>query len=32
VRAFYTATVCRDATQWKWATAEPATERWGAMQ
>ena len=32
VRAFYTATVCLDGTQWKWATAEPATERWGAMQ
>lgn len=32
VRAFYTATVCRDGTQWKWATAEPATERWGALQ
>jgi len=32
VREFYTATVCRDATKWKWATAEPATERWGALQ
>jgi len=31
-RAFYTATVCRDGKQWKWATAEPATERWGALQ
>jgi len=31
-REFYTATVCRDGTQWKWATAEPATERWGALQ
>ena len=31
-RAFYTATVCRDGTQWKWATAEPATERWGGIQ
>jgi len=29
---FYTAFVCRDSTQWKWATAEPATERWGALQ
>lgn len=29
---FYTATVCRDGQQWKWATAEPATERWGALQ
>jgi hypothetical protein len=31
-REFYTATVCRDGTRWKWATAEPATERWGALQ
>ncbi len=30
--AFYTATVCRDGTAWKWATAEPATERWGSLQ
>jgi hypothetical protein len=29
---FYTATVCRDGDRWKWATAEPATERWGALQ
>ena len=32
VRAFYTATVCRDGERWKWATAEPATERWGSLQ
>jgi hypothetical protein len=31
-REFYTATVCRDGAVWKWATAEPATERWGALQ
>jgi hypothetical protein len=31
-REFYTADVCRDGTRWKWATAEPATERWGALQ
>ena len=31
-RAFYTATVCQDADRWKWASAEPATERWGALQ
>lgn len=31
-RAFYTAAVCRDGAVWKWATAEPATERWGALQ
>ena len=32
VRAFYLATVCRDADKWKWASAEPATERWGPLQ
>lgn len=32
VRAFYTAAVCRDGATWKWATAEPATERWGSLQ
>ncbi len=31
-RAFYTATVCHDADRWKWASAEPATERWGSLQ
>ncbi len=31
-RAFYTATICRDGTVWKWATAEPATARWGSLQ
>ena len=31
-KAFYTATVCLDGRQWKWATAEPATARWGALQ
>jgi hypothetical protein len=31
-REFYTATVCRDGDAWKWATAEPATERWGGLQ
>lgn len=31
-REFYTAQVCRDGARWKWATAEPATERWGALQ
>lgn len=31
-REFYMATICRDGAQWKWATAEPATERWGALQ
>lgn len=31
-RAFYTATVCQDGGTWKWATAEPATARWGPLQ
>lgn len=31
-RAFYTATVCHDGARWKWASAEPATERWGSLQ
>ncbi|MDJ0390489.1 hypothetical protein QMO56_20465 [Roseomonas sp. E05] len=31
-RGFYTAVICRNGTQWKWASAEPATERWGALQ
>ncbi len=31
-RSFYTATVCLDGAAWKWATAEPATARWGALQ
>ena len=31
-RAFYTASVCLDGSTWKWATAEPATARWGSLQ
>jgi hypothetical protein len=31
-RSFYTATVCQDGPTWKWASAEPATARWGALQ
>jgi len=31
-RSFYTATVCRDGKTWKWASAEPATARWGSLQ
>jgi hypothetical protein len=31
-RNFYTAFVCQDGERWKWATAEPATARWGALQ
>lgn len=30
--AFYVASVCRDGTAWKWASAEPATGRWGSLQ
>lgn len=32
VRSFFTAMICRDATRWRWASAEPATERWGSLQ
>ncbi|MDJ0390490.1 hypothetical protein QMO56_20470 [Roseomonas sp. E05] len=28
----FIATTCRQAEGWKWATAEPAVERWGALQ
>ncbi len=31
-RAFYTATICRDGDTWRWASAEPATERWSGLQ
>lgn len=31
-RSFYTAYVCRDGDVWRWATAEPATSRWGTLQ
>lgn len=31
-RGFYLAAVCRDGDTWKWASAEPATERWGSLQ
>jgi hypothetical protein len=31
-RGFYVAMICRDGERWKWASAEPATERWGALQ
>jgi hypothetical protein len=29
---FYVATICRFGMAWKWASAEPATNRWGALQ
>ena len=31
-RSFFTATVCRDNGRWQWASAEPATARWGSLQ
>ena len=31
-RAFYTATICQDGAAWRWASAEPATERWSGLQ
>jgi hypothetical protein len=31
-RGFYTATVCLNGSTWKWASAEPATARWGSLQ
>ncbi|WP_043366025.1 hypothetical protein [Belnapia sp. F-4-1] len=31
-RGFYTATICRDGEVWRWASAEPATARWGSLQ
>lgn len=30
--AFYVAAICRNGTRWDWASAEPATARWGALQ
>lgn len=29
---WYTASACQDNSGWKWATAEPAVERWGTLQ
>jgi hypothetical protein len=31
-RAFYVAVICQNGEAWKWASAEPATERWGSLQ
>jgi hypothetical protein len=31
-RDFYTTYVCADDGRWQWAAAEPATQRWGALQ
>jgi hypothetical protein len=29
---FYVASICRNGDQWAWASAEPATARWGSLQ
>lgn len=31
-RAWYSADICHQANKWKWASAEPAVERWGYLQ
>lgn len=31
-RAWYTTTICQQAEGWRWASAEPAVERWGFLQ
>lgn len=31
-RHWYTASACQQDSQWKWASAEPAVERWGTLQ
>ena len=31
-RSIFTTSLCRQAARWKWAAAEPATERWGYLQ
>ena len=30
--AFYVAIVCQDGARWKWASAEPSTDRWDGLQ
>lgn len=30
--SFYTASICGTGGVWRWASAEPATERWGSLQ
>jgi hypothetical protein len=29
---WFTTTACREGSQWKWAAAEPAVDRWGYLQ
>jgi hypothetical protein len=31
-RAWFTTNICKQAQTWKWATAEPAVERWEFLQ
>lgn len=31
-RGYYATSICRRGPVWKWAQAEPATERWGVLQ
>jgi hypothetical protein len=31
-RSWYTTDICKQAETWKWASAEPAVERWGFLQ
>jgi hypothetical protein len=31
-RDWFVTSLCRDAGGWRWAAAEPATERWGSLQ
>jgi hypothetical protein len=31
-RDWYTSEICKQAEHWKWASAEPAVERWGFLQ
>lgn len=31
-RTLYTTSACHDTQGWKWAAAEPATDRWGYLQ
>ena len=31
-RSWYTTQACQTGDRWKWALAEPSTERWGSLQ
>lgn len=31
-KAGYVATICQQQRQWRWASAEPAVDRWGSLQ